>query len=457
MRSILFSAVLALLAGCSFTTAAGREECQVSADCSSDQVCTQGFCLPQPAGCDRFRGSEESSAIPLGALIPLSTGAGTIDESDQQALNAVELALDEANQRDVKGRKLALYICDTAGDLERTRKQAAWLVKDKQVAGVVTAGSSQTLEAAKETLPKGVLTISYSATSPELTSLQDTNGGAVGLVWRTSPSDAIQGRVIANLLLNDARFSGITKVGILYVNDPYGQGLFNVISEQLSGKRTTSSRFYERRGDVSAAVSQLNATDPDITVLVGFEDDARRIIQQAATESNLSRASGHRWFFTDSVKDVTVLQDTTVRGQVDGSYGTAPAQGAGQAYNAFSSRFLTKYNKDPSDYSFISHAYDAMYLMVLGAAYSQGTTNAVTGAKMAEGLTKVSTGSSSASTQLTSSNFTFLLGEMAAGRTLNLEGASGRLDFDDKGEASSPIELWRVEGTTFQHVQAIEP
>jgi len=302
-----------------------------------------------------------------------------------------------------------------------------------------------------------VLTISYSATSPELTSLQDTNGGAVGLVWRTSPSDAIQGRVIANLLLNDARFSGITKVGILYVNDPYGQGLFNVISEQLSGKRTTSSRFYERRGDVSAAVSQLNATDPDITVLVGFEDDARRIIQQAATESNLSRASGHRWFFTDSVKDVTVLQDTTVRGQVDGSYGTAPAQGAGQAYNAFSSRFLTKYNKDPSDYSFISHAYDAMYLMVLGAAYSQGTTNAVTGAKMAEGLTKVSTGSSSASTQLTSSNFTFLLGEMAAGRTLNLEGASGRLDFDDKGEASSPIELWRVEGTTFQHVQAIEP
>jgi branched-chain amino acid transport system substrate-binding protein len=457
MRPIFFSAVLALLAGCSFTTAAGLEECKVSSDCSSDQVCTQGFCLPQPAGCDRVRGSEDASAIPLGALIPLSTGAGTIDESDQQALNAVELALDEANQRDVKGRKLALYICDTAGDLERTRRQAAWLVNDKRVAGVVTAGSSQTLEAAKETLPKGVLTISYSATSPELTSLQDTGGGAVGLVWRTSPSDAIQGRVISNLLLNDARFAGITKVGILYVNDPYGQGLFNVISEQLSGKRTTSSRFYERRGEVAAAVTALNGFDPDITVLVGFEDDARRIIQQAATEPNLSRASGHRWLFTDSVKDVTLLQDSTARAQVDGSYGTAPAQGAGQAYNAFSSRFLTKYNKNPADYSFISHAYDAMYLMVLGAAYSQGTTNAVTGAKMAEGLTKLSTGTSSTNTQLTSTNFTFLLGEMSAGRPLNVEGASGRLDFDDKGEASSPIELWRVEGTTFQHVQDIEP
>jgi branched-chain amino acid transport system substrate-binding protein len=302
-----------------------------------------------------------------------------------------------------------------------------------------------------------VLTLSYSATSPELTSLQDTSGGAVGLVWRTSPSDAIQGRVISNLLLNDARFSSATRVGILYVNDPYGQGLFNVISEQLSGKRTTSSRFYERRGDVATAVTQLNGFDPDITVLVGFEDDARRIIQLAATETNLSRASGHRWFFTDSVKDVTLLQDTTARAQVDGAYGTAPAQGAGQAYNAFSSRFLNKYNKDPSDSSFISHAYDAMYLMVLGAAYAQGTTSDVSGPKMAEGLTKVSTGSSSASTQLTSSNFTFLLGELGAGRAVNVEGASGRLDFDDKGEASSPIELWRVSGATFQTVEKIEP
>jgi branched-chain amino acid transport system substrate-binding protein len=457
MRPFFFPAGLLLLAGCSFTTAVGLEECQTTADCSSDQVCTQGFCLPQPAGCDRFRGSDDPSAIPLGTLIPLSTGAGTIDESDQQALNAVELALDEANQRDVKGRKLALYICDTAGDLERTRKQAAWLVNDKKVAGIVTAGSSQTLEAAKETLAKGVLTLSYSATSPELTSLQDTSGGAVGLVWRTSPSDAIQGRVIANLLLNDARFSGTSKVGLLYVNDPYGQGLFNVISEQLSGKRTISGRFYERRGNVETPLNQLDSFDPDITVLVGFEDDARRIIQFAATKTNLSRASGHRWFFSDSVKDVTLLQDTTVRAQVDGSYGTAPAQGAGQAYNAFSSRFLTKYNKDPANYSFTSHAYDAMYLMVLGAAYSQGTMNSVTGAKMAEGLTKVSTGTSSAGTQLTSTNFTFLLGELSAGRPINVEGASGRLDFDDKGEASSPIELWRVEGTSFQHVADIEP
>jgi branched-chain amino acid transport system substrate-binding protein len=456
MRPFFFFAVLALLAGCSFTTAAGLEECKATADCSSDQVCTQGFCLPQPAGCDRFRGSEDATAIPLGALIPLSTGAGGIDESDQQALNALELALDEANQRDVRGRKLALYICDTAGDLARTRKQAAWLVNDKKVAGVVTAGSSQTLEAANETLAKGVLTLSYSATSPELTSLQDTSGGAVGLVWRTSPSDAIQGRVIANLLLNDARFTG-AKVGLLYVNDPYGQGLFNVISEQLSGKRTTSGRFYERRGDVTSAVTQLNAFDPDITVLVGFEDDARRIIQQAAAETNLSRASGHRWFFTDSVKDVTLLQDNTVRAQVDGAFGTAPAQGAGQAYNAFSSRFLNKYNRNPADYSFISHAYDAMYLMVLGAAYAQGTSNEVTGVKMAEGLTKVSTGASSTNTQLTSSNFTFLLGELGAGRAVNVEGASGRLDFDDKGEASSPIELWRVEGTTFRTVEEIEP
>lgn len=464
MRALLWTGVFCVLAsGCNLTTAAGLDQCETSADCGADQVCTQNVCLPLPVGCGTLYGSTDPGAIQMGALVPLhvSTDANAVvDQSDEQAFNAALLALDEVNQRSIGGKQIALHFCDTSNDAERTRKQAEWLVGDKKVVAVLTAGSSQTLEAAKVTIPKGVLAMSYSASSPELTSLPDTNGGSMGLVWRTSPSDAIQGTVIADLLKDTTRFGTLSRVGILYVDDPYGQGLYNIISERLmAGTTRIANRgfFYPRRGNVNEALAQLNMYDPDVTVLVAFADDATSILAAAANLENLDRASGHKWFFSDSVKDAAVLANADAAREAQGVYGTAPAQGTGQAFNTFSSRFSDKYKKNPGEYAYTSNAYDAMYLMALGAAYSQGTANSVTGVKMAEGLTKVSSGASSTSTQLTNSNFTYLSAELAAGRSVNVDGASGALDFDASGEAPAPVELWQVQDTNFVTVSTIDP
>jgi branched-chain amino acid transport system substrate-binding protein len=405
----------------------------------------------------------------MGALIPLSTSTApgaSQDESDVQALNAALLALEDFNQRSFMGKQIALHFCDTAGDAERTKKQVSWLVGEKKVAAMLTAGSSQTLAAAAVTVPGNVLTMSYSASSPELTSLPDTSsGGSTGLVWRTAPSDAIQGRIIADLLRTDtARFGTVSRVAILYVNDPYGQGLNNAISSQLSKTAPglmTRGFSYTRHGEVKTVVSLVNEFKPDITVLMAFADDAAVIIKEAATQPNLKRGAtsttGHRWFFSDSVKDAALLADPQVRDLLQDYYGTAPAQGAGQAFRAFQDAFLNKYQKDPSGYAYISNAYDAMYLLQLATAYSLGTTNAVTGPKMAEGLSRVSTGTSTDKTQLTNSNFTYIASELAAGRSVNVDGASGALDFDAAGEAPAPVELWQVKGTGFSTVTQLNP
>ncbi|XXF79308.1 ABC transporter substrate-binding protein [Myxococcaceae bacterium GXIMD 01537] len=461
MRTLSVLIVAATLSGCSLTAAGGLTECETSAECGENRVCTEGFCLPLPNGCGQSYGSTAPGAIQIGAVLPISVSATVpdagVDESEVQGLNAILLALEEVNQRGVGGKEFTLNLCDTAFDPARTKTQAQWLVDEKKVVAMLTAGSSQTLAATSVTLPKGVLTMSSSATALDITSVQDSyNGSTFGLLWRTSPTDAIQGAVIASLLQDTARFPNVQKVGILYLDDPYGQGLFNVVTEKLKGKKTTQAAFYTRRGEVSAAVSQINSFDPDVTVLVGFEDDARRIILAAAQQPNLSKASGHRWFFTDSVKDAGLLNDSTVRDQVNGTLGTAPAQGAGAAFDSFRSRFRARYNNvDPSNFSFTSHAYDAMYLFALGASYAQGQGGEVTGVKMAEGLTKVTGGTQKF--QLTSSNFTQASAELAAGRSIDVEGASGSLDFNAAGEAPSPIELWQVSGSEFTTVQNITP
>jgi branched-chain amino acid transport system substrate-binding protein len=460
MRALWMMGVVSVLAsGCSFISGAGLEECQTSAECGSDQVCTQGVCLPLPAGCGTVYGSQAADAIAIGGLFPVHSGTGVnapIDESDDQARNAAVLALDQINQRGIGGKQLTLYFCDTGNDAERAKRQAEWLVKEKKVAAVITAGSNQTLGVAQSvTIAANVVTMSYSATSPELTPLQDKNGGPVGLVWRTSSSDAIQGSVIANLLRTDTRFGAPKRVGIIYVNDPYGQGLYNIVSEQLNTEPVLKNEgdSYARQGDVKAAVDALNQFDPDLTVMVGFASDVTNILTEASTRPNLQRGV-HRWLFSDSVKDVAVLANGTASAQAQGFYGTAPAQGAGQAFRAFQSSFTDRFRKDPSEYAYTSNAYDAMYLLSLGAAYAQGTSGAVTGPKIAEGLTKLSSTQLNP-TQLTSSNFTTLAAELAAGRSVNVDGASGPLDFNEAGEAAAPVELWQVSGNNFVTIENI--
>jgi branched-chain amino acid transport system substrate-binding protein len=453
-----------LLAGCSFTTASGLSECETSADCDANQVCAQNFCLPQPAGCGRRYGDLSADAVQMGAVLPLSLSATNPaagqDESELQGLNAILLALDELNEPGRNSRRISLHVCDTAFDAARTAQQTQWLVTEKKIVGLLTAGSSQTLAAAAITLPAGVITMSSSATSPELTSKEDNT--KLGLLWRTAPSDAIQGRVIANLLLNDTRFNTAQKVGLIYLDrDSYGVGLFEVITERMRGSGKSFVPIpYLRRDEASmiAAVTQLDGENPDITVVVGFEDDATFLIRRGLGSTNLKTAAGHRWFFSDSAKDAALVDaaEPDVRTEVQGAYGTAPAQGAGQAFNSFQLRFIQKYGPDPRNFSFTSHGYDSMYLLGLGVAYSQGTSGSVTGLKIAEGLTKVSS-SSAAPIELTPTNFGKAASELAAGRSVDVEGASGSLQFDNAGEAPSPIELWQVEGSNFRAVSNIPP
>jgi branched-chain amino acid transport system substrate-binding protein len=439
-----------LLAGCSFTTASGLSECDVSSDCKENQVCTNNFCLPLPAGCgDRY---------PTTGTTPEDVQIAGKDESEVQGLNAILLALDEINQGGVLGRKITLHVCDTASDAQRTAVQTQRLVNEKKIVALLTAGSSQTLAAADVTLKNNVLTMSSSGTSPELAKVADKNGGSVGLLWRTAPSDDIQGKVIADLLINDARFNSAQKIGLIYLDDAYGQGLFNVITARLSGRKSVRSILYSRKTEPSfiAAVTQMDAFDPDLTVLVGFEDDATSIIKFALGTTNLKVSAGHRWFFTDSVKDEALLDDPAILPEIRNVYGTAPAVNGGQAFSSFRSRFISKYSGvDPTGYSFTSHSYDAMYLFGLAMAYSQGTSSEVTGQKMAEGLTKVSSGPQPV--ELTSVNFTEAANELANNRSINVEGASGSLQFDETGEAPSPIELWQVGDGTFDFVENIPP
>ena len=64
-------------------------------------------------------------------------------------------------------------------------------------------------------IPNGVVMISPSATSPALSTIEDN-----GLFFRTAPSDARQGEVMASILGT----RGVTAVALTYTNNRLRQG-----------------------------------------------------------------------------------------------------------------------------------------------------------------------------------------------------------------------------------------
>ena len=95
-------------------------------------------------------------------------------------------------------------------------------------------------------VPNGVVMISPSATSPGgLTTLDDK-----GLFFRTAPSDARGGQILADI----TKDRGIKSVAITYTNNDYGKGLADVYAAAVKAhgiKVTTSAAHEDGKADYS--------------------------------------------------------------------------------------------------------------------------------------------------------------------------------------------------------------
>jgi len=489
-RACLVVGVVALglgLIGCSLLVG-NFKECSAPADCAAGQLCSpEGYCVnpTYPIGCGGnpdagvlavYGAPDAGNAIHLGAALPLTDALGLPSEINIAELNGQILAIEEINQRSgVGGRPFALHVCDfnaTGVDnaAVRVADQVTWLTDTVGVPAVIVANSFAVLAVAPITQSRGVVLMSANATSPEISALNAADGG-LPLVWRTAPSDAIQGEVINQLLTSaavyaalpdggsapfDAGIADAQRIGIAYVNDPYGQGLNAIIQQGLLGAKSLSAWPYARGGDITSTVAGLEAFNPDLTVLIGFPDDVTRVLTAASTTANLSRGVGHRWLFTDAAKGPELLVGTPLE-QDEGAYGTAPAKGAGAAYSIFANSFAARFGMNADNYAFVENDYDAVYVLALAAAYALSPSGGgdVTGLALADGLTHLSSG---ASYSLTPSAFTNARAALQGGTSIDVEGASGHLDFDPAtGEAPAPIQLWQVDGGALVERAVISP
>lgn len=128
-------------------------------------------------------------------------------------------------------------------------------------------------------MANGIVMVSPSATSPALSTIEDN-----GLFFRTAPSDARQGVIVTDILME----KGFKSIAMTYTNNDYGKGLSDSIAanfEKRGGTVTINAPHEDGKGDYSAEVGALAAAGGDILVVAGYTDQGGKGIIQGALDS----------------------------------------------------------------------------------------------------------------------------------------------------------------------------
>lgn len=460
----LLGGSLVALAACSFTTASGFDECTTDVQCGGGMACVKNTCLPLPDGCRRQAGVfDKADRVPLVAVLPktlaLKDGGTGTDNSEEQGLNAMTLALEEANKFDgLKGRFFGLFFCDTNDDNDRGATQAGWMVKNVGTPAILTSGSGLTQNVASQAdrVAAKAFIISPSATSASLVPLFKSDGN----VWRVAPDDTQQAAVLAGEVAQATAGNVNLKVVIAHETSVYGSAFEPALRDELSKRgRLPVSKPFDKDLDFTKAVALANTIaneSPVATVLIAFPPDVASIVAAGSTNPKLQRANGHQWFLADAAKDPAIV-DAVTGPELEGCLGTAPAQGAGAASGSFSDAFFTRFGVRPDTFSFTSHAYDAMWLTLASTAWASQNGGGITGERMREGMARLSD-TTQPPLRLLASNWTELSTTLSSGVAVNVEGASGSLDYSlDAGTPASPYEVWQVLDGGLTTVRLVTP
>ncbi len=226
------------------------------------------------------------------------------------------------------------------------------LITSDGVKGIVGGDCSGVTGAAltNVAVPNGMVMVSPSATSPGLSTVEDN-----GLFFRTAPSDARQGQVMADILKD----RGITSVAVSYTNNDYGKGLadsFQAAFTAAGGTVTINTPHEDGKADYSAEVAALDAAGGDVLVVAGYIDQGGAGITNAALDSGAFET----FMFPDGMFS-QALEDNFAA-KTEGSFGQHPGTDSDGVAMFHAAGEAAGFN--PKN-AFSPEAYDAAALIML--------------------------------------------------------------------------------------------
>ena len=363
----------------------------------------------------------------------LNTVTGSLSYFGPEQNNSVELAALHVNQAGgVLGAQMIIVTGDTATNPDTGVAAARALVDVEGAVAIVGAlASSVTLAVAQSvTVPKQRLLISPASTSPAITDLEDDD-----FLFRTTVSDAAQGVVLARL----AWENGYETAGIMLINNAYGEGLADQFEEtyaSLGGRVTGKVPHEDSQLTYTSELEKATEGDPDVLLAISYPGQAEVYLRES-----LDGEYSDTFLFVDATKSPDMME-VVGWDALEGTLGTAQGSPPGRPSLREFQRSYAAVHGAPPEHPFIAENYDAAVLIALAAAKAGTTTDSVA---IRDALRPIANppGEAVGPGVEGIKKALMLIDE---GKDINYEGAAGTVDFDENGDVTGYIEIWKVEG-----------
>jgi branched-chain amino acid transport system substrate-binding protein len=347
--------------------------------------------------------------LALGTLLPQT---GSLAFLGPPEFAGVDLAVQDINEAGgVGGSEVTVSHTDSGDTSTDIASQSTERLLSEDVAAIIGAASSSvSFTVLDQIVQNETIMFSPANTSPDFTTYADDN-----LYFRTAPSDVLQGRVMGDLVLTD----GYLDVGIMALQDPYGEGLAENVRLSIEGGGGTivEEIIYDpNAASYTAEVTQMAAANPEAIVLIGFQE-TETILPELETQG-IGPQEVPVYFVDGNLSNSYEFPE----GFLAGNKGTLPGA---ETTEEFQGRLL-EVNPDLEDFSYAPESYDAVILIALAAIQAQS----VESRDIADNLVAVSRDG----TQCTA--FAECVELLNAGEDIDYDGQSGPITFSDAGDVS---------------------
>lgn len=400
-------------------------------------ACGPGGLGPGPAP------EEVSFELRIGNLLPftgdLAPFAPAIEAASEMAVELINEALEAEG---VTGITVSIVASEDSQTSSTAGVEAATkLVQVDNVSVIHGAlASGVTIPVSQSVaIPEGVILISPASTSPAITDLDDN-----GFIWRTAPSDALQGKVLANAVAE--AFGADATINTGTRNDAYGVALIGQFEDAWRAGGGTIGQSVAWNPDATtfdSEAQQLVQGDPDGWVIIDFPQTFARVGPALVRAGNWDPA---RTFTADGLRDST-LPDTVGEEATEGMRGTAPTSQDAPAGAAFDRVFQER--GEGSRGTFDANGFDVIVVSFLAALHARSADPA----DIRDSLREVS---GPGGTKYTFEQLREAIRALLNGEDIDYEGASGPLDFDENGDpGASNYEVWQFSGGQVETLEII--
>lgn len=385
-----------------------------------------------------FSAEDTEDTISIGTILPRTGALAAWGQFEGQATDLAAHQVNEAGG--VLGKKLVLVHRDTKTNPTSGVDAANKLVNVNEVPVMVGANSSGvSLAVAKAVaVPNEVVQIAVASTSPKLTTLEDD-----GYLFRTCPSDALQGIVLAKL----AREEGYETASTIFVNNAYGQGLsdnFEEAFEERGGEVLSTVPYNKGKASYDAEIRKASEGEPEVLMLFGYPENGNTILRKV-----VGTGAFENYMVADGMAGIPGVIEKVGAENLEGTYGTVAQSPETKSLEFYKEGHEELFGFEPQRPAFLQNAYDAVIL----AALAIERAGEASGPAIKENLREVG---GPPGEKIDTSELERGFELLKEGKEIDYVGAAGQMDFDENGDVVTPFGILQVKDGEWKQIKVVD-